>query len=425
MQNELKLDQFTNKNISENTTVKWNSINVFKKDSLEVYEIELVEKNDIKIKSKHFQADLKYELIAVKQNNVIHSYLIEAFSSAKNKLFSGTIQDLNSYSGTLNIYDLNGKQINQLLVKNGNARNTSNNVDLEPLKNAINMFYKPSKKNLTNRLPDCTMKFRVPIHHDIYKEEYKVVTYDTGELIDIFYLGTKLIDTYNTYTYMSVEYPCDSSADEVHIPYTTIVRNNVTVSSNSVVLIAPKTKITNINDYLKCFNLSQRATLTIYVQQPTANSPEAWSGIPLNPRVGHSFIALQQGSIRRVLGYYPKTLVDPESPNDPKEFGNDEGHSFDVSLSTPINSTQLLNIIGYCNNAPATYNLNTYNCTDFVIAVGNFVGLGLPDSYGAWWKGGGSNPGQLGQNIRNMSLPSNASRQTTSTNAANNSGTCN
>ncbi|MNQ36955.1 hypothetical protein D3C85_504870 [compost metagenome] len=231
LQNELKLDQFTNKNISENTAVNWNNINVFKKDSLEVYEIELVEKNDIKIKSKHFQADLKYELIAVKQNNVIHSYLIEAFSSAKNKLFSGTIQDLNSYSGTLNIYDLSGKQINQLLVKNGNASNTSNDMSLEPLKNVINMFYKPSKKNLTNRLPDCTMEFSVPIHHDIYKEEYKIVMYETGQIIDIFYLGTKLIDSYNTYTYMSVEYPCDSSADEVHIPYTTIVRNTETVSN--------------------------------------------------------------------------------------------------------------------------------------------------------------------------------------------------
>jgi ligand-binding sensor protein len=34
LQSELKLEQFTNKNISENTTVNWNSINVFKKDSL-------------------------------------------------------------------------------------------------------------------------------------------------------------------------------------------------------------------------------------------------------------------------------------------------------------------------------------------------------------------------------------------------------
>lgn len=231
LQNELKLDQFTNKNISENTAVNWNNINVFKKDSLEVYEIELVEKNDIKIKSNHFQADLKYDLIAIKQNNVIHSYLIEAFSSAKNKLFSGTIQDLNSYSGTLNIYDLTGKQINQLLIKNGNARNTSNDMSLEPLKNAINMFYKPSKKNLTNRLPDCTMEFRVPIYHDIFKEEYKIVKYDSGELIGVYYTGTKFIGSYKTYTYMSVEYPCDSSADEVHIPYKTIARTDHTFNT--------------------------------------------------------------------------------------------------------------------------------------------------------------------------------------------------
>ena len=51
--------------------------------------------------------------------------------------------------------------------------------------------------------------------------------------------------------------------------------------------------------------------------------------------------------------------------------------------------------------------------------------LGLPDSYGTWPSGGGSNPGQLGQKIRDMALPTNASWQTTGANAANNTGTCN
>ena len=143
----------------------------------------------------------------------------------------------------------------------------------------------------------------------------------------------------------------------------------------------------------------------------------------VNP--GHTFVAIQQGNIRRVFGYYPNTTVDPYSPNDKKAFGNDEGHTFDVSLSVPINSGQLLNLLGYVNNVPSTYNLNTYNCSDFAIQIGNLVGLDLPDSYGTWTGGGGSNPGQLGQNIRNMTLPKNVSRQTTEANAASNKGTCN
>lgn len=81
--------------------------------------------------------------------------------------------------------------------------------------------------------------------------------------------------------------------------------------------------------------------------------------------------------------------------------------------------------MGYSNNAPNTYDLNTYNCTDFAIAIGNLAGLNLSDSYGSWPGGGGSNPGQLGQNIRTMSLPTNARRQTTGANSASNTGTCN
>lgn len=193
----------------------------------------------------------------------------------------------------------------------------------------------------------------------------------------------------------------------------------------NIVFVGPSNKISNINDYLKCFNLAQSAELIIYVDQPTANNSASWSGTFTDPYVGHTFVAIQQGGIRKVFGYYPSTNVSLTYPNDPKAFGNDQGHTFDVSLSIPINPDQLLNVIGYANNAPSTYNLNTYNCTDFAIAIGNLVGLGLPDSYGTWPGGGGSNPGQLGQEIRNMTLPTNSSRQTTGANAASNTGTCN
>ena len=195
-----------------------------------------------------------------------------------------------------------------------------------------------------------------------------------------------------------------------------------------IILLGPYVVITNINDYLKCFNLSQAARLVIYVDQPIPNSIDAWSGTIINPNVGHTFIAIQQGSIRRVFGYYPETTVTPSlSPSDPAVFGNDQSHIFDVSLAVNISPNQLLNIIGYCNNAPSTYNLNNYNCSDFAIAIGNLGGLNLPDSYGTWNGGGGSNPGQLGQNIRTMSLPANvnAVRQITTANSASNTGICN
>lgn len=199
-----------------------------------------------------------------------------------------------------------------------------------------------------------------------------------------------------------------------------------TIGNVEIVIIGPSNVIANLNDYLKCFNLSQGATLIIYVDQPKANTPDSWSGLITDPDVGHTFIAIQQGNIRRVFGYYPRNSVNPYSaPSDPAAFGNDQGHLFDVSLSIPITASQLINVIGYSINAPSTYNLNSYNCTDFGISIGNLAGLNLPDSYGTWPNGGGSNPGQLGQNIRGMILPLNATRQTTNTNSAPNNGVCN
>ena len=191
----------------------------------------------------------------------------------------------------------------------------------------------------------------------------------------------------------------------------------------AIVVVGPSKEIMDINDYLRCFDLSQNATLIIYVDQPIPNSPNAYS---LSGDVGHTFIALQQGGVRRVLGYWPKTSVHPAlSPTDVKAFGNDENHFFDVNLSTQISATQLLNIVGYINSVPRTYDLNNYNCSDFGIEVGRLGGLNLPDCYGSWPYGGGSNPGTLGQYIRTMQLPATSYRQTTGTNSASNNGTCN
>lgn len=194
--------------------------------------------------------------------------------------------------------------------------------------------------------------------------------------------------------------------------------------ANKIIVVGPSKIIANIQEYLKCFDSSKGGQLIIYVDQPKPNNSDAYT---LEGDVGHTFIAIQQGDIRRVIGYWPTTSVNPvTSPTDKKAFGNDENHYFDVSVSTTINASQLGSIIGYCkNNVPATYNLNTYNCTDFGLAIGRLGGLNFGDSSGTWPGGGGNNPGQLGQNIRNMTLPANSSRQTTGGNAGANKGICN
>jgi hypothetical protein len=193
---------------------------------------------------------------------------------------------------------------------------------------------------------------------------------------------------------------------------------------------APSAKIPNIDSYLDCYDLSQNATFRLYVEQPTPNSNAPWSGNPINPDVGHTFISIQQGNITRVVGLYPASDVDLRNPSVAGAFFNDSDHEFDVSLSLIIDPVKLSNVINYIKGqVGAVYNLNTNNCTDFGLATIRIAGVNLPSAYGTWGVGviggAGDNPGQLGQNIRNMPLPSGAIRTTTSDNAITNSGSCN
>ncbi|RZK69163.1 MAG: hypothetical protein EOO92_22285 [Pedobacter sp.] len=166
-------------------------------------------------------------------------------------------------------------------------------------------------------------------------------------------------------------------------------------------------------DYLKSFNLNTGGTLHLYVDQPIANSSAAYSGV-VNPEVGHTFVAIEQNGIVRVVGFYPSAAVNPfTSPSASPAFINDSGHPYDVKLSLTLNATQLSDVISKITNYSTQYNLNTNNCSDFAQQVSAAGGVNLPNTNGSWPGGGGTNPGNLGQDIRNMSLPSGAVIKTT------------
>lgn len=185
-------------------------------------------------------------------------------------------------------------------------------------------------------------------------------------------------------------------------------------------------KISDVSDYLDCFNASSGATLSLYVDQPTPNSRDTWSGWTTNPDVGHTFISISQGSYTRVLGFYPNDGVNPlTSPSTNSTLVNDEGHPYDVRITTNLSSTELQNLLDFVESYRNTYNLNTYNCTDFGIQCMGEANINLTDTYGSWPGGGGSNPGDLGQDIRSMSSNSDYTIDNSGGTAPSNSGNCN
>lgn len=180
-----------------------------------------------------------------------------------------------------------------------------------------------------------------------------------------------------------------------------------TINDEVVIEAEPGDEIKDANDYTKCFNTSSNSEITIYIDQPKANSSETWVdddssifGVDIN--VGHTFVAITQGDITRVFGFYPKTDVSPRNPSTGSVLIDDSGHNYDVSITRTISGSQLASILSIVNGYNSTYDLNTYNCTDFGMACGNAAGMGLPNSYGSWPVGGGDNPGVLGENVRNL-----------------------
>ena len=218
LRNDLKLDQFANKNISENLVVNWETFSRIEKEGFEIYEIEANEKHISKIESNLLQSKLKYELIAIKKENEIHSYLVEVYSNLNYASFSNSIQNLKNFTGTLNVYELDGTLINQLVVYNGKSTNPSHNNLLTQLNEAINLF--SSHNNLTSKVPECTLLQFVNILVNNRIDYYSYVTVGTYTAKTLQY---SIYETYYIKEYMSV--PCGGSEDSYINHYITTERN--------------------------------------------------------------------------------------------------------------------------------------------------------------------------------------------------------
>ncbi|HMJ70922.1 MAG TPA: hypothetical protein VK508_18605 [Cyclobacteriaceae bacterium] len=167
--------------------------------------------------------------------------------------------------------------------------------------------------------------------------------------------------------------------------------------------------IRNRNLYFRCLKTSRPATLTIYVDQPKAGSTAPVYGTD----VGHSWLSISQtiGSTTytRVFGYYPENGVSPIETSDNGVLVNDSGHEYDVSLSFSISAMDVTQILNYANNhLPAIYDLNSFNCTDFVVDACRAAGFILPENSNSWLGGGGLCPGQLGEDLRTLDIPGKA-----------------
>jgi hypothetical protein len=209
-----------------------------------------------------------------------------------------------------------------------------------------------------------------------------------------------------------------------------------------VVISGGNNVIANITDYFKCFTnvagSTQTYTVTVCVDEPDPGTREAWrfsgsgssgTGNPVD--AGHTFLILSETygltRIVRNVGFYPVGSVNPYSPKDQGELNDDESHPYDIALTIGVTNSQFFSILSSLavgNSSGYLYNVNTNNCTTFVINAMNSASIALPSTIGNWTGGSGNDPGDLGEDIRIMNLSSNMIRSLVFNNHPN-VGTCN
>jgi len=210
----------------------------------------------------------------------------------------------------------------------------------------------------------------------------------------------------------------------------------------SIRIPSPTNPIANIADYFKCFtNVGGNGhtyTATLAVEQPVPGSRTPWglsgtgssaTGNPVN--IGHTWLILTEttayGSTSRNVGFYPASLVVPQYPTAQGVLNDDESIAYNVALTITINDAQFFNIMNFIsqgNGSGWLYNLNNNNCTTFTLNALLAGGIAIPTTRGVWTDGSGDDPGDLGQDLRNMPLQSNMSLTTVS-NFHPNVGSCN
>ena len=201
----------------------------------------------------------------------------------------------------------------------------------------------------------------------------------------------------------------------------------------TVAFAPPDNPIANISDYLKCFTnvggSDHTYTVTVCVEQPFPGTRETWKIVPGGPAgssnagnivdVGHTFLIFTEHyggtTITRNLGFYPSSLVTPASPSAPGRLNNNENSPYNISATFTVTNaafTNMLNSVARASDAGFNYNLNSENCTTFALETLAAGGINLPSTIGTWTNGMGNNPGDLGEDIRQMNLLPNMTRST-------------
>lgn len=142
-----------------------------------------------------------------------------------------------------------------------------------------------------------------------------------------------------------------------------------------------------VADYTKCFSTVPDANatyqITLYADIPVNGDPGQLFNYSTG-EVGHSFVQLRKvngsNSVQQNIGFYPVTgWKSLSSANVDSKMVDNAGHEFNSSLTASISSTEFQAALNEAQSlSERDYNIETWNCTDFALAVFNAANTGQP-----------------------------------------------
>lgn len=307
-------------------------------------------------------------------------------------------------SGTIILKSLDRKSTTELMVDSNEVvkiiKTTENKVSSNTLENAF-----------VSRLGNSSRSERAPV--TVLPEV--VVYYDIDNGTRIGNAGGGGEDAYSSlYWYFDQNnfyYSLYTGAGDNTNQDTHGAGNYTQNVAAALTFISPEKPIVSLKEELKCFTIdnSSSYTISVNVNQPEPNTREIFNVYSDNP-VGHTFLTLTQhnadGSITiRNVGFYPKNYAKPGHDVDQSVFGDDSNTPFDASLEFTVSGTDFNTITNTLVNQQAiNYNLNNFNCTNSAIDALKSININLPDTKSMDLLFSGSDPADLGEDIKNLNL---------------------
>ena len=164
-------------------------------------------------------------------------------------------------------------------------------------------------------------------------------------------------------------------------------------------------------NFIDCSNNEGVFTFTIYVDQPNPGTRDTYLGSifgsdPID--AGHTFVSLSynDGTTTNTVTYglYPASGVTPKQPETYGAVVDNGGHTYDVAMTFDVSCSDFNTLMNQSLGLEGqNYDLNSNNCTDFGLGIANSIDSGIPDSKGIWGFWGGTNPGDLGEDLKEYS----------------------